>query len=240
MAMGSHLNSHLARQLQRCGWGLKTNLPYWVIMEAPDPGSALSLYEDYFPILSVTERSYWLFVGNSQTDELFQFPNKEAHVSKETQPLILVPGLEIGALRLSRALLNEMDWFLSNPSAPGGIARLADESQCVLPLASAQHLIDTGSGGSVRKAVTWKRPDYWHPRDLMEFRHESYQHSPGEWWTYTYRTFDPEMGIHSEQGWAELTNEYKLVLDDFETAYQVCRNGDFKIISRPEDISAIS
>lgn len=166
--------------------------------------------------------------------------SSEVEISMEQQTLILDPQnplIEIYALSLSPHLYPEIGWFLNNPMQPGGIVRISDNQQVAMSYANAQKSADFTAGAGIKKAVSWKREDFWHPADLDDFDREWTQrlepNNPDSWIEYRWRSFDPELGVNSEAGWIEFANHYKLLVDDFGNSYHVSRNLGMRDIAKP-------
>jgi len=156
------------------------------------------------------------------------------------QTLILDPQnplIEIAALSLSSCLYREIGWFLDHPIQAGGIVRVADNRQVVMSYANAKKDADFTAGAGVKKAVTWSREDYWHPGDLNEFDREWQQqlepNNPNSWIEVKWRSFDPAIGLDSEEGWIEFANRYKLLVDEYGNCYHVSWNLGMTDITKP-------
>lgn len=172
----------------------------------------------------------------------YRIPAKmaEAEVSMGQQTLILDPQnplIEIYALSLSPYLYQEIGWFLNNPTQPGGIVRVADNQQVAMSYANAKKSADFTAGAGVKKAVSWKREDFWHPADLNDFDRDWKQqlepNNSNSWIEYRWRSFDPELGLNSEDGWIEFANRYKLLVDEFGNSYHVSWNLGMRDIAKP-------
>lgn len=172
----------------------------------------------------------------------YRIPAKmaEAEIGMGQQTLILDPQnplIEIYALSLSTHLYQEIGCFLNNPTQPGGIVRVADNQQVAMSYANAQKIADFTAGAGVKKAVSWKREDFWHPADLNDFDRDWKQrlepNNPDSWIEYKWRSFDPEIGLNSEDGWIEFANHYKLLVDEFGNSYHVSWNLGMRDIAKP-------
>ena len=156
------------------------------------------------------------------------------------QTLILDPQnpfIEIHALSLSPCLYQEIGWFLNNPTQPGGIVRVVDNQQVAMSYANALKSADFTAGAGVKKAVSWKRENFWHPADLNDFDRDWKQqlepNNSNSWIEYRWRSFDPELGLNSEDGWIEFANRYKLLVDEFGNSYHVSWNLGMRDIAKP-------
>lgn len=163
-----------------------------------------------------------------------------SQVNMEQDTLILDPHnplIEIYALSLSPCLYREIGWFLNNPEQAGGIVRMADDQQVAMSYANAQKNTDFTDGAGVKKAVQWKREDFWHPGDLAEFDRAWRQHlepnNSDSWIEYKWRSFDPDLGLQAEDGWIEFANRYKLIVDKFGNSYHVSWNLGMADIGKP-------
>jgi len=164
--------------------------------------------------------------------------DSEVHMGQET--LILDPGnplIEIYALSLSPYLYREIGWFLDHPTQAGGIVRVADHQQVAMSYANAKKSADFTAGAGVKKAISWKREDFWHPGDLRDFdrdwKQELEPNNPNSWIEYRWRSFDPELGLNSEEGWIEFANRYKLLVDELGHQYHVSWNLGMSDIAKP-------
>jgi hypothetical protein len=106
--------------------------------------------------------------------------------------------------------------------------------------ANAKKSEDFTAGAGVKKAVSWKREDFWHPGDLRDFdrdwKQELEPNNPHSWIEYKWRSFDPELGLNSEEGWIEFANRYKLLVDKSGNCYHVSWNIEMKEIAKPVGI----
>lgn len=181
---------------------------------------------------------------------LIQYPGGDAYRIPATmaesedymsqQTLIVDPQnplVEICALSLSPCLYKEIGWFLEYPNQAGGIVRVADHQQIVMSYANARKEMDFTAGVGAKKAVSWKREDFWHPSDLSDFDRDWIQtlepNNPDSWIEFRWRSFDPELGLDSEEGWIEFVNRYKLIVDEYGTAYHVSWNLEMTDIAKP-------
>lgn len=177
--------------------------------------------------------------------DYYRIPAKMAEVGGNMGQKALIldpqnPLIEIYALSLSPRLYQEIGWFLNNPTQPGGIVRVADNQQVAMSHANAQKIADFTAGAGVKKAVNWKREDFWHPADLNDFDRDWKQrlepNNPDSWIEFRWRSFDPELGLNSEDGWIEFVNHYKLLVDEFGNSYHVSRNLGMREIAKPSDM----
>ncbi|MEP0914209.1 hypothetical protein NDI45_25200 [Leptolyngbya sp. GB1-A1] len=164
----------------------------------------------------------------------------ESEVTMAQEILVLDPSnplIEIHALSLSPCLYQEIGWFLDHPAQAGGIVRVTDNQQVAMSYANGKKTADFTAGAGVKKAVGWKREDFWHPGDLSEFDREWKQklepNNPNSWIEYRWKSFDPERGITSEDGWIEFANRYKLLVDEFGNSYHVSWNLGMRDIAKP-------
>jgi hypothetical protein len=147
------------------------------------------------------------------------------------------PLIETYTLSMSPYLYREIGWFLEHPTQAGGIVRVADHQQVVMAYANAQKRADFTAGVGVKKAIRWKREDFWHPGDLSDFDRDWKQglepNNPQSWIEYKWRSFDPELGLNSEDGWIEFINRYKLLVDELGNSYHVSWNLEMSHITKP-------
>lgn len=163
-----------------------------------------------------------------------------SEVGMRQETLILDPQnplIEIYALSMSSCLHKEIGWFLENSTQAGGIVRVADNQQVAMSYANAQESADFTVGAGVKKAVSWKREDFWHPEDLTNFDRDWKQslepNNPNSWIEYKWRSFDPELGLNAENGWIEFANRYKLLVDEFGNRYHASWNLGMSNIAKP-------
>jgi hypothetical protein len=147
------------------------------------------------------------------------------------------PLVEVHLLSLSKVLYSELGWFLEHPEQAGGLVQVRDNQQVAMSYANARKDNDFTAGAGVKKAVKWKRSDYWHPQDLIDFDREWAQklepNNPDSWMEFSWRSFDPDLGIDSCDGWIEFTNRYKLLVDERGNNYHVSLNLGMRDISQP-------
>lgn len=172
---------------------------------------------------------------------LIQYPGGDSYripatmansqVNMEQDTLILDPHnplIEVYALSLSPCLYREIGWFLDNPTQAGGIVRLADDQQVSMSYASAQKTADFTAGAGIKKAVRWKREDFWHPADITDFdrvwSQQMEPNNPDSWIEYKWRSFEPELGLQAEVGWIEFANRDRLVVEKFWNSHHISWN----------------
>lgn len=152
-------------------------------------------------------------------------------------PLITIPSVEIGALTLSRKLLDKVAWMLENPAPKTGVVRLHDEAQVIMSASSAALLTTT----TLRQAVTRKRSEFWHPSDLLQFRVQT-----GEMVRDLKQgTKQPEDTLQEIQwrcvsgngSWRLFTVQYQTFVDELGVAYQFSNNQGTERIEAPSDLA---
>lgn len=173
----------------------------------------------------------------------YRIPASMAGITMSNETLILDPEnplIEIYALSLSPCLYREIGWFLDNPTQAGGIVRVIDNQQVAMSYANAQKSADFTAGAGVKKAVSWKREEFWHPGDLADFDRDWKQklepNNPNSWIEYKWRSFDPELGLNAEESWIEFANRYKLLVDKLGNSYHVSWNLGMSDIAKPVGI----
>lgn len=232
------------------GWGVSLSSDAFVL-SAPSQPEAFNLA--YFKPEALAEwalrfgRGVTLIKYPQCGNSPYRIPATMAYSANSPQvimnnetPLVLDPGnplIEVYCLALSPALYREMGWFLENPSQAGGIVRADDNQQVAMSYANAKKDSDFTAGAGVKKAVKWKRSDYWHPQDLADFEREWRQklepNNPDSWMEFKWRSFDPDLGISSPNGWIEFANYYKLLVDDHGNTYHVSQNLGMRDIGQP-------
>lgn len=130
---------------------------------------------------------------------------------------IIVPGVRIDSLRLSRSLLDVFGYFLENPELKGALVRRADNRQIAMSEAS-QGICSI----PLEEAVKRRREDYWHLPDLDQFMRESRRQlepdNPDSTLEFSWRS----NGYGSN--WRQFTNRYRLIRDGFGNLYEVSEN----------------
>lgn len=170
-----------------------------------------------------------------------QSKNKTLHsnIMANSEPIISVPTLEIGQLTLSKSLISYLDLMLENASDITGIVRIQDELQVAMSASSVALLTTT----TVKQAVKRKRPEFWHPADLLNFRMQT-----GE------LVRDLRQGIKNSADtdievswrcvsgtgkWRMITHRYQTFIDDRGVAYQFSKNVGSEAIETPKDLVLI-
>lgn len=229
----------LVRLLQQPGWDLAFS-PSAIIIDTPSKGEAKKLKANTHLLASWAEnfRRVATFVRYPGCRKPYRIP--VCMTGDTPMTLVLNPNnklIEIHALTIAPSIWREMGWLLEHPEQAGGIVRVTDNQQVVMSHTNAKKDADYTAGAGVKKAVTWKRSDFWHPSDLADFERDWRQglepNNPDSWLEFTWRSFDPELGISSPDGWLEFTNRYKLLIDEHGIAYHVSHNLGLQIISQP-------
>ncbi len=160
-----------------------------------------------------------------------------------TTPLIALPGIQIGKMRLSRPLLEVLIGFAENPGDRCGVVELETQRQLIVTEASAQmilgreydRLLTEGKEAEIRErvaaATNLRREDYFHLPDLEEFNRETRQrlepNNPHSSIRLRWR------GIGRDKLWREFHHEYRLVSDDIGRVYHVAKNLESREIAAP-------
>lgn len=235
----------LIKLIQQPGWGLSLSEAS-LIVDTPSKRDAVFLLDAIADLLALAAANL------NRISALVRYPGGvkpykipipsnflKTIMSNETT-LILDPSnplIEVYCLSLSRTLYPELGWFLEHPEQAGGIVRSEDNQQVAMSYANAQKNSDFTAGAGVKKAVKWKRSDYWHPQDLTDFekewRHKLEPNNPDSWMEFKWRSFDPDLGISSSDGWIEFANYYKLLVDEQGHTFHVSRNLGMRDISQP-------
>lgn len=219
--------------------------PEAVVLSAPSQGEAFKL-----ALLEPETLAKWAQkFGKAATlikypdGGSYRIPASMADMEMSGQTLILDPAnplIEVYALSLSLGLYRGIGWFLEHPTQAGGIVRVSDNQQVAMSYANAQHDEDFTAGAGVKKAVCWKREDFWHPGDLADFDRQWQQqlepNNPNSWIEVKWRSFDPDLGLNSEAGWIEFANHYKLLVDPLGNSYHVSWNLGMSNIAKPVGI----
>ncbi len=222
----------MIRELQLPGWEIYPKFPLYVLFEAPSITQAHLFLKRFSAELRQCALSIDTYVGVKGSSRVITIPSEKKMVNQ--QPVVLDPAaFHINRMRLSRPLLAAIAYYLENPEIAAGIVSLKNERQCALSLACSQYM--PSDGATVQQATNWRRGDYWHLGDLVDFRKESAQWSAndGEWHDYGYRTFDPLLGVRSQDGWSHYLNRFKLIADDEGNRFHICENLERIAIARP-------
>lgn len=145
--------------------------------------------------------------------------NKMANTSETIQ---IANMLWFGKVPVTPELFRLAADLIENPRK-AGINRLPDERQIILTNENGFSL----KNATLEDAVTWSRSDYWHPRDLIEFRQHCRQELSvgGESFIeHSYRAFDPTLGPNDPTfgNWVRMTQRYKLFDGNDNNYYQLC------------------
>jgi hypothetical protein len=121
-------------------------------------------------------------------------------------------------ISVSPALLRIANELMANPSKTG-VVRLSDELQVIMNDGCSV----LNPGHTLTEATTWTQDQFWHPDDLEAMRAQSRQESMFE---FTWRSFDPTLGMHDHTpgNWLEFSTRYRLVDGQNGEFYQVCEN----------------
>lgn len=131
--------------------------------------------------------------------------------------------------------LYELSRRLFDIDGNAGIVRMRDGKQIIINDAAGEVL----KVKSFADATNRTREQYFHPGDLPTFlqrcRQELEPNNPQSLLEHTYRAFDVDLGINSNDGWRQFTTQYTLheVAGNF---YQICQAVAVTDISRPTDL----
>jgi hypothetical protein len=235
----------LSRLIQQPGWGVSLSNES-LIIDVPSKSDALSLLDalaDSLALAAANLKRISALIRYPYAPKPYKIPitvGTLQMITNDDTTLILDPSnplIEVYCLSLSPVLYPELGWLLEHPEQAGGIVRAKDNQQVAMSYANARKDSDFTAGAGVKKAVKWKRSDYWHPQDLVDFEREWQQklepNNPDSWMEFKWRSFDPDLGISSPDGWIEFTNYYKLLVDDHGNTYHVSQNLGMRDISQP-------
>lgn len=127
-------------------------------------------------------------------------------------------------IAVNPALLTIANDLMNNPRK-AGVVRLSDELQVIM--SDGCKILNPGH--TLKEATNWRRYQFWHPQDLIDFRREVQQTlnpDGNNTIEYTWRSFDPDLGMHDQQqgNWLEFTTRYRLFDGGDGDFYQVCDN----------------
>ncbi|NET08389.1 MAG: hypothetical protein F6K09_03660 [Merismopedia sp. SIO2A8] len=155
-------------------------------------------------------------------------------------PLIATPTVEIGALTVTRKLLDKIIWMIENPKAKAALVRVHDEAQLVISQASAQLI----AGATVKEAAQRKRAEYWHPYDLLSSRiriSEQVRDLKNGIIRPEDTRYDLSWRGVSKDGlnWRTFSNTYETFVDELGIAYQFSVNSGVERIDPPADLIVV-
>jgi hypothetical protein len=151
-------------------------------------------------------------------------PKKVTKTKKMTKPLIATPSIWTGTCQLSRPLVDIISRFIETPDIRGGLVRLSDERQLLVTPAMAATVCDATPEEIVKRKMT----DFWHPEDLHDL-HQKIKQQGSTGFEHTWR------GVNkSKTHWTRFTHHFRVIVDDFGTAYRAFTNLDLEAIDPPE------
>lgn len=137
-----------------------------------------------------------------------------------------------GDIGVSRSLIQLVERELFERPRSAGIVRLSDERQIILHDESTCTLKFSG----LDEATNWRREQYWHRQDLLDFRRLCQQllepNNPQSIIEHTYRAKEPKEGA----SWLRVTNRFQLFDAGDGDTYQLFENLEFMEISPPTDL----
>lgn len=219
--MPSIADSELSRVVQRCGWELCPNLPYWMLIKTPGQAEAYYLLDRYGDLLGEWADLFTTFIGYA--NKVIQVPA----MTNTINPLTLNQVLQFGGqMKVTMPLLRIFEQMLTSDT-PGGLVRVHDQQQVCLNSAN-QGLLSV----STRKATSWKRHEYWYLPDLENFEREWRQRlepdNPQSVLEFTYRSKDtPEHQTFD----LRVTTRYRLIRSG-EELYHYCEAAGMEEVSR--------
>jgi hypothetical protein len=155
---------------------------------------------------------------------LIPIPQKVTITKNMTKPLIATSSIWTGTCQLSRPLVDVISWFIETPNIRGGLVRLSDERQLLVTPAMAATVWDATAEEIVQRKMT----DFWHPADLHDL-HQKIKQQGSTGFEHTWR------GVNkSKTHWTRFTHHFRVIVDDFGTAYRAFTNLDLEAIDPPE------
>lgn len=235
------LDDALFRLLQQDGWTLSYG-PDIIVIQTPRERDAITLIKRF-----VKQLQEWLVAFNLGRTDVREILVKYAIpangrpfriIRKETplmsvQEIRSIPDLEVPSLWLCPSMAKLLLELMEHPERKYGLVRVRDEQQILF----SPNCQDLNPGHSMDEALTWKRPDFWHPEDLRVFNRDTHQQlepdNPASTIQYTWRSFDPELGLDADDGWLSFTTEYRLVRDAYGDLIHIGRNMGMDEIRKP-------
>ena len=134
-------------------------------------------------------------------------------------------------IAVSPGLLVIANDLMNNPSK-AGVVRLSDELQVIQ--SDANKILNPGH--TMLESCTWRRSQFWHPQDLVDFRRDCQQQlnpDGSNFIEFTWRSFDPALGMSNKTpgNWLEFSTRYRLYDGADGDFYQVCDNLSMKEIT---------
>jgi len=141
-----------------------------------------------------------------------------------TKPLIATPSIWTSRCQLSRPLVDVISRFIETPNIKGGLVRLSDERQLLVTPAMAATVWDASPEEIVQRKMT----NFWHPEDLHNL-HQKIKQQGSTGFEHTWR------GVNkSKTHWTRFIHHFRIIVDDFGTAYRAFTNLDLEAIEPPE------
>lgn len=114
---------------------------------------------------------------------------------------------------------------LMNNPRKAGVVRLSDELQVIQ--SDMNKVLNPGH--TMQESCTWRRSQFWHPQDLVDFRRECEQQlnpDGNNTLEFTWRSFDPDLGMNDNRpgNWLEFTTRYCIFDGGDGDFYQLCEN----------------
>lgn len=219
---------YLLALCDQVNWTLRSNMPWWVVIEVPAYKDVRYLVKAFGRLLSSWARTGMGVFVRYESEITCQIDNEGNLMSNLTTPEVLIPHIG-GSISLNNDLLTVLGEMLASPERSIGLVRLSDERQLsVSGGANGKYLV----GASVEQATQWHRADYWHPEDLYEFNREwQRMMTPGstQWFEYKYRSFDPLAPSYARGPQFcdfEFVTRYRLVQGPKNELYHVAENMD--------------
>lgn len=216
----------------------------------------LNLLSDYE--FGLSNRGVWArlpeekadFILNTRYKELLTTAKKLKGTVRINQTIIY-PWMEGDDLEMANKIwfgdigvsfeLYQLAQRLFEDPKSAAIVRLSDEKQIIVH--------DEGKCtlkfNNPQDASTWHRSQYWHPQDLIDFRIRCQQelepNNPNSVFEHTYRSFEPDLGMSSNEpgNWLQLTTKYHLFDVGDGEIYQLGENiAIVEMNNIPSDLAA--
>lgn len=226
------MQTNLLKYLDNCDYGLK---PQGAWVRFPSKEYAELVTQIFFNDLTATAQKLGGVVDISwgsnckNTFQVYGWMNE----SQEEAMTTPTNNLWFAQLAVSPGLLRLAADLMDNPRK-AGIVRISDERQVIMHDETKILCPDH----SLSEATNWKRSQFWHPQDLVDFRQHCLQElTPGgeKNIEFTWRSFDPDIGMKDSRpgNWLEFTTKYQLFDGGDGEFYQVCENVDMREIQMP-------
>ena len=231
MGLKIAMKSELIEVISKHEYGLNKKGLY---LRFQNPEEAFSISDLFFDDLVETAVNFKhpveIFCGSRKILEINEYMRVLNNTEKDMADLIYYSGTEGIPPEL-----HELSRRLFDIDGSAGMVRMLDGKQLILN----DQANCTLQVASLTDATNWCRSEYYHPADLESFLQRCQQqleaNNPQSVLENTYRSFEPTMGINSEEGWLEITSRYTLHEVNGEY-FQIGQNIEFRDIPRPADL----